>query len=262
VRAPSAAGRQAAPIADRDLHWDGCFNARDLGGLPAGGGRITRRGALVRADSLAGLTAAGWDALRAHGVRTVVDLRNDDEAAGGDAAPRPDGLATVRVALDGVEDTAFWDVWASGPQFGTPLYYRPFLERAPERTARAVAAIARARPGGVAVHCVGGRDRTGLVAIAVLALLGVAPEHIAADYALSAPRLSARSAALGSADDGPVLEAFLAERGTTAEALVVDLLDAIDVEALLRAGGLTDDDLAALRARALDERAAPEAAAA
>jgi protein-tyrosine phosphatase len=261
VAASTAASRQAAPIDDRDLHWDGCFNARDLGGLPAAGGRVVRRGALVRADSLAGLTAAGWDALRAHGVRTVVDLRNGDEVARGDAAGRPDDVATVRVPLDGVEDTAFWDVWASGPQFGTPLYYGPFLERAPERAARAVAAIAQARPGGVAVHCVGGRDRTGLVSIVVLGLLGVAPEHVAADYALSAQRVAARHAALGSDDDGPVLEAFLAGRGTTAEALVVDLLDGLALEALLSAGGLTDRDLAALRARLLEEPAGQEVAA-
>jgi hypothetical protein len=36
-------------------------------------------------------------------VRTVVDLRNDDEVAAGAAAPRPDGIPTVRVPLDGVE---------------------------------------------------------------------------------------------------------------------------------------------------------------
>lgn len=252
MAASGAASRQAAPIDDRHLDWDGCFNVRDLGGLPAAGGRDTRRGALVRADSLAGLTAAGWKALRAHGVRTVLDLRNDDEVAGGDAAPRPDRVQTVRVPLDGVEDEEFWALWASGPQFGTPLYYGPFLERAPERAARAVAAIARARPGGVAVHCVGGRDRTGLVAIVVLALLGVAPEVVAADYALSARRLPARHAALGSADDGPVLDAFLAERGATAEALVVNLVAGLDLEALLLGrGGLMSDDLAALRARLL-----------
>ena len=28
----------------------------------------------------------------------------------------------------------FWSAWAGGPQFGSPLYYRPHLERFPERT--------------------------------------------------------------------------------------------------------------------------------
>ena len=119
--------------ADRHLDWEGCFNVRDLGGLPTTDGRVTRRGAVIRADTLDGLTAAGWAALVAHGVRTVVDLRNDDER-GADAAPRPASITTVRVALDASEDREFWDVWARGPQFGTPLYYRPHLDRFPERT--------------------------------------------------------------------------------------------------------------------------------
>ena len=54
-------------------------------------------------------------------MRTVVDLRNDDEL-GDDAAPRPHEIATLHIALDGKEDREFWDAWDSGPQFGTPLY--------------------------------------------------------------------------------------------------------------------------------------------
>ena len=56
-----------------------------------------------------------------------------------------------------------------GPQFGTPLYYGPFVERFPARIEQVLDAIEQARPGGVLFHCVGGRDRTGLVAIAALA---------------------------------------------------------------------------------------------
>src|SRR5947208_3342116 len=54
--------------ADRNLDWQGCFNARDLGGLRTDDGRTTRRGAVVRAESLDRLTAAGWSALQAHGI--------------------------------------------------------------------------------------------------------------------------------------------------------------------------------------------------
>ena len=234
--------------ADRHLDWEGCFNVRDLGGLPTSDGRVTRHGAVIRADTLDGLTAAGWEALVAHGVRTVVDLRNDDER-GKDAAPRPAGVTPVHVALDASEDREFWDIWGGGPQFGTPLYYRPHLDRFPERSVAALRAIARAGPGGVAFHCVGGRDRSGQVALLLLALAGVAPEAVATDYALSGERLRARYAALGEPDQGELLEAFLAQRGTTAEALVVALLAELDVEAYLRAGGLTGEDLAALRAR-------------
>ncbi len=231
----------------RQLDWDGAFNVRDLGGLPAAGGHATRRGAVVRGDSPDRLSAAGWSALEAHGIRTIVDLRNDDER---EVGVRPRGIDTLHLPLDG-EDARFWDRWATGPQFATPLYYGPHLERFPERSARVIAAIASAPPGGVYVHCVGGRDRTGQVAMLLLALVGVAPEEIAADYALSAECLPARYAALGEEDQGPALTEYLRAQGTTAEGAVLETLAAVDVEARLRAGGTTDADLAALRARLL-----------
>jgi protein-tyrosine phosphatase len=236
---------------DRHLDWEGCFNVRDLGGLPAAGGRRTRRGAVVRADAVDRLTAVGWAALQAHGVRTIIDLRNDDEL-GIDVAPRPAGLSTMHLPLDGVEDTEFWDVWATGPQFGTPLYYRPHLDRFPDRAARVVAAVARAESGGVLVHCVGGRDRTGMISMMLLALAGVVADDIAEDYALSAGRLSALYRHRGEPDQGPMLEAFLTSKGTSARAVIRATLASLDVEAHLGAAGVTGEEIAAVRARLLE----------
>ncbi len=243
---PERRGVNAHP--QRHLDWDGCFNVRDLGGLRTTDGRETRWGRVVRADALDGLTAAGWAALSAHGVRTVIDLRNDDELEA-DAAPRPPWIRTVRLPLDASEDREFWDVWDRGPQFGTPLYYGPHLERFPERSAAVLSAIAQAEPGGVAVHCAGGRDRTGQVTMLLLRLVGVAVEDIAADYALSAERLPARYAARGEPDQGPLLEAFLAERGTSAAELIVTTLRDLDIHAALQHAGLTSRDVSALRLR-------------
>src|SRR5439155_2704767 len=113
--------------ADRHLNWDGCFNARDLGGIATADGRETRWRAVVRSDSVHRLTATGWNALDAYGIRTIVDLQNPDERQP-DVATRPRGITTVHVPLDDIEDREFWEFWAAGPQFGTPLYYRPFLE--------------------------------------------------------------------------------------------------------------------------------------
>jgi hypothetical protein len=178
----------------------------------------------------------------------VIDLRNDDER-GGDAAPRPRSIETLHLPLDASEDREFWDVWEHGPQFGTPLYYGPHLERFPERSAAALSAIARAAPGGVAFHCGGGRDRAGQVAMLVLALAGVAPEEIAADYALSTERLPARYAARGEDDQGPLLAGYLAEHGTTAAELIVATVEGLDVAARLE---LTSADAERLRRRLLD----------
>lgn len=234
----------------RHLDWKGCFNVRDLGGLPTTDGRRTRWGAVVRSDALDGLTAAGWTALIEHGVRTIIDLRNDDER-GPDASPRPTRVITRHLPLDGTEDRAFWNAWDTGPQFGTPLYYRPHLERFPNRSAAVIAAVAHAEPGAVVFHCAGGRDRAGQIAMLLLALVGVAPDNIAEDYELSHERLGTRCAAHGEENLGPLLKAFLADEGTTAGEVIIATLARVDVDAQLRAGGLTDRNLATLRRRLL-----------
>ena len=236
---------------ERHLDWEGCFNVRDLRGLRTADGRQTQWGRLVRADALDRLTAAGWNALSEHDVRTVIDLRNDDEL-GADVAPRPASVTTVHLPLDGSEDREFWDVWDSGPQFGTPLYYRPHLERLPERSATVISAVARAEPGAVAFHCGGGRDRTGQITMLVLALAGVSPEDIAADYALSIGRLRKLDTARGKEGQGPSTERFLAERGTSAGEVIIRTLADLDVEACLLDAGLTSDNVTALRRRLLE----------
>jgi protein-tyrosine phosphatase len=235
-------------MADRHLSWAGTYNSRDLGGLPAAGGGVTRRGAIVRSDSLQNLEVQGWEEVEAHGIRTVIDLRNEGEI-GPDVAPRPGSIETVNIPLDVTEDREFWEVWENGPQFATPLYYRPHLERFPERSAEVVRAIATAAPGGVAFHCQGGRDRAGQISMLVLALAGVEPDAIAADYTLSDERLRPLYLSRGEADEAPKIAAFLREHGTTATELIVDLLAEFDVEATLREAGLSEDDLAALRRR-------------
>src|SRR4051794_35514754 len=70
-------------------------------------------------------------------------------------------------------------------------------------------------PGGVLVHCAGGRDRSGMTAMLVLALAGVTPAAIADDYA--------RSRDADPAQD-ELLSAFLRERGTTGRELILELL--------------------------------------
>ena len=215
----------------RQLDWEGAINVRDLGGLGTRAGGETARGAVVRSGSPDGLSERGWAALRGYGIRTMVDLRNDDER---EAAART-GIETLHLPLDGQEDAEFWAEWAGGPQFGTPLYYLPHLDRFPDRIASVIEAIARAEPGGVLFHCVGGRDRTGQITLLLLSLAGVEPEQIAADYCLSP----------GEGDD------FLASRGTSSTEVVLAILAELDAEAYLRGAGVSEADLEAVRTRLL-----------
>jgi protein tyrosine phosphatase (PTP) superfamily phosphohydrolase (DUF442 family) len=184
----------------------------------------------VRARSLDALGDDDWTELHDLGVRTLIDLRNDDERA---AAPSPAGITAVHLPLDGIDDRGFWDEWASDWRFGTPVYYAPHIGRFPERSVAVLEAIAHARPGGVLFHCMGGRDRTGMIAMLVLALVGVAAEDIAADYELSAT--------------DPEIAAGLLRAGTSARAELLRTLDEVDlapfepVRAALRARLLGDD---------------------
>ena len=153
-------------------------------------------------------------------MRTIIDLRNDDERV--DPIAVPADVRVIHIALDRLdEDPEFWVDWMNGPQFATPLYYRPFMERFPDRIDAVLDAIDQAGRGGVLFHCVGGRDRTGLVAIAALTVAGVAPDAIADDYALAAERARTHD---------PALEEFLAERGTSARELVIELAANMDLD--------------------------------
>lgn len=222
---------------DRQLNWDGCINVRDLGGFRTHDGRMTQRGAIVRSDDPARLTVTGWQALQAYGVRTIVSLHTDGLTEHVlDAAPRPPILTNIRVAIEDFGDAEFVARWVDSDLWCTPLYYRDALERWPERHVAAIAAIARAKPGGVVFHCRRGHDRTGIIALLLLALAGVAPDDIAADYELSRD---------------PRREELVQAAGTTTRAALLETLAWLDAEQYLLAGGLSRADLAAVRARLL-----------
>jgi protein tyrosine/serine phosphatase len=166
----------------RILAWEACLNARDLGGYPAADGQETAWGAVVRADSLARLTAPGIDALTNYGVRTVIDLRLPAELAD---APNPFASRERRGMR--LRHISLFDPTAPPPPAYETLAddYKGVLTRFPARFAAVFDAIAAAGTGGIAIHCAGGRDRTGLVSALLLAIAGVPRNVIATDYALS-----------------------------------------------------------------------------
>lgn len=245
----------------------GFHNARDLGGLPTTDGGVTRCRALIRSADLRFVTAAGWRSAVDAGVRTVIDLRNDDEVAGGSfagatstteslcvqpaAGPpiRPEEVQALRVPIDDTGDVGFWKQLDEKQMSGTPLYYRPFIEAKPRRCAAAVAAIAQAQPGGIIFHCGAGCHRTGLVTLLVLCLAGVTPDAIAEDYELSDGQTGPLRAALGIMNEEPSTQAMLRRHGTTARAVILDALDGLDVAQRLGTAGLSEADILSLRGR-------------
>ncbi|MCP9484832.1 MAG: tyrosine-protein phosphatase [Gaiellaceae bacterium MAG52_C11] len=242
---------------DRRLAWDGCANVRDLGGHPVVGGGTTAYGAVVRADSVRRLSEAGWRQLVDYGIETIVDLRMHDELA----ADPPDAVP-VNVVHVPVLPEPDWPHWheidtvseaALDGASSTQAVYLEFLDRFAKRFAAAISAVAAAPPGGVLVHCMVGKDRTGLVVALLLRLAGVPVAEIAADYAQSEHNLFnlTRPWIEEAADERERArrERLSATPAQSMEGVLREVDRRGGTAAYLAAAGVRNDELVAVRAR-------------
>lgn len=227
------------------------LNARDLGGHPTADGGVTRRRSLLRADDLAQLSPEGLEALADYGIETVLDLRWPEEIA---AAPSPvlqrlPGVRYVSVSLL-ADNPAQWG--ALGGYCAKEEWKCTVLERLQPQLKEALAAIATAGPGPLLFHCVAGKDRTGVIAALLLALAGVIPGAIAADYAASTANL--REAYLQRYRDSD--PAAIIEVVRCPEEAVYNMLDYLGraggPPAYLAGIGLGESEISRLRARLRD----------
>ncbi|MEW2128961.1 tyrosine-protein phosphatase [Streptomyces sp. NPDC005435] len=169
---------------DRHIRFDRLHNFRDLGGYSAGDGQVVRWGRLFRSDSLGKLAGADWERFLALGVGTVIDLRYPFEIEARGRVPEHPSLAYHHLSVEHRP----YDQPGQGPEVETgPFLAGKYLEVAYDGVAelrRALEVIAAAE-GPVVFHCASGKDRTGLLAALVLALLGVPEAEIVADFTLT-----------------------------------------------------------------------------
>ncbi len=191
-------------------------NLRDLGGWPVRGGGCVRRGQVFRSASLADIDQAGLRALTGLGVRTVFDLRSEDErAAQPDRVPPRADLVAVDVFGEGAK-TAFGlpaemqgalpadlsgllshprealEALGGGRAAGMLVQvYRAIVTLPSARAAYGAmfAALADEERRPALFHCATGKDRAGWSAAALLMLLGVSDADVMTDYLLSNEQL-------------------------------------------------------------------------
>ncbi|WP_328926190.1 tyrosine-protein phosphatase [Streptomyces sp. NBC_00190] len=178
-------------LADRLIKLDGTANFRDAGGYRTTTGQWVKMGEVYRSDALNKLTENDLAKLQRLRVKTVFDLRMQDERTK-DADKVPAGTSYV-VA----------DVFAGSGSFQT-------MPKTPDESVQAMIGAERAMVSGeggkkaytqvldgiqevahhdrsrtVLFHCTAGKDRTGWANAALLTALGVPRETVEADYLAS-----------------------------------------------------------------------------
>jgi protein-tyrosine phosphatase len=240
-------------------------NLRDLGGVRTADGKTVRRGLVYRSAALTDLDGGRLEAVRALGIRTIIDLRRTAERA---AFPTPwEAIGCTDYWCRDYEHTMadHGDSRMRSPDFTAEesrarmvrLYADLPYDHA-ESYARLFRAIADGE-GPVLFHCAVGKDRTGVAAALILMAAGAPRAAILEDYVATgrfdlkgsphvrgAPPMSEQRAAafaplLGV--DGAYLDAMydaLETRSGTIDAYLRDTL------------GLGDAERAALRAQLIE----------
>lgn len=185
--APRETGKEGIPaLCYKRYPFEGITNFRDLGGYPVRGGGMTRYGVFFRCAHLGNATRKDLAVLRGLGVRKIIDLRYpEDLERVPDAAGEADGFRLVNISLMGDIRPDEIDVIATEKDTRTLRgMYRQIVDHSGRLLVQALREIADTE-GAVAFHCFNGKDRTGIIAMLLLSLAGVAPCDIVADYEVS-----------------------------------------------------------------------------
>lgn len=233
----------------------GAKNVRELGGYRVSGGGVTRTHRILRGDELQNITDEDCRILYEYGVRQVIDLRSAGEVQRGmDRLPRkyPD-VAWLNVPMtDHVRGSRY------SSEFPPSMWqlYRWLLDDSGESIGLVCRTILKT-DGCVLIHCVGGKDRTGVVAMLLLKLAGVDEDTIAGDYALTERAMK---------EIFPLQKAEMESRGLVVPDYILqspkeNMSKTLDylrdtygtAEQYLGRAGLSQAEIAALRARLLDD---------
>jgi protein-tyrosine phosphatase len=170
-------------VPERHLPLAGTRNLRDVGGYVAAHGRRTRWRTLLRTDALDRLPQASQDALLDLGLRQVIDLRWPHEL---DEAPSV--FSTTRrlryLSIPLLEDDPT-------PALGLAGTYRHMLDARGPQLAAVVKALVEPAGLPAVIGCAAGKDRTGVAIAVILSAVGVPPDAIIGDYAMSAELFAA-----------------------------------------------------------------------
>ncbi|MCW2691893.1 MAG: protein-tyrosine-phosphatase [Mycobacterium sp.] len=234
-------------------------NLRDLGGLPTVDGNRTRPGVVFRSDAPSHLADDEVRALvDALGLRRAVDLRLDRDVSLGPDYPLADaGVEHIRLPIGLVASAADAPV---PDRLDMAAAYRTYLDSDAPSLVAALRVLAD-EGGPVLVHCAAGKDRTGTLLALALEAVGVVRDAVVADYAATGDNMPALVELWKRRDPGfaEVFEALPPQLFQADADTMTRFLEGMDAEfgtashagpaAWVRAQGITEDEIAALRSR-------------
>ncbi len=177
------------------MHLDGTVNERDLGGMVTADNRRIRKGLFLRTDSLDRLTDNDLISLRdKYKVSIVIDLRNEEESG-----QKPDRMiegarysqiplfVMAQAGVTREEDTV--EMTDGVPDMENLYRIMVASDKVSQKLGNALRLVMNNTQDGrqkcSLFHCVAGKDRTGILAMLILGILGVSEEDIMEDYLLT-----------------------------------------------------------------------------
>ena len=227
------------------------INCRELGGMPLSSGKTFRSGIFLRSGSPEWLKPDQIEEVKAYGVKAVIDLRATDElkGSGNPFAEDPD-VTFYNVPLfngdpNGDDDKTMEFIISH--TLGD--YYVIIAEDMGDRLVN-IMRILLSSTGLTLFHCAHGKDRTGVVAALLYLLAGASREDIINNYAISYEYLKDFLApSIAKLPDN--MKHILKSDAHNMETFL-DYIDSKwngDAANLLIANGLTESEVAALKAK-------------
>lgn len=164
-------------------------NCRDLGGYPTIYGKVTSWNKFVRSANLNSASKKDIDFLKKYGVTTIIDLRGEDE---------------ISLSFDKVEE-----IKKEFEYYNVPLARKTLRDEEIKKIIdkkltigesyynlidnfegiREIFNIFADSKGACLFHCHEGKDRTGVIAMLLLLLVGVSRKDVIANYEVSSANL-------------------------------------------------------------------------
>lgn len=176
----------------RLVMFDGVANFRDLGGYTTSASQSVRWGRVYRSSALDKMTEKDSGLFLSLGIRTICDLRSARERELSPTMLPPASMANIfpveivssagrrlkdLVASENPTTEAYREIMVDG--------YRSYIREHAEQFRRLFELLSDERSYPLLFHCAAGKDRTGIAAALLLAVLGVSLDEIFDDYLLT-----------------------------------------------------------------------------